>query len=425
MGTVYIEDLQPGMVLASDARSRQGRLLFSEGLGLDDLSIQTLKFWGVTEVQVEGENQAELDHRRLERLGSERAEAIAREAASRLRLSDPAHPAAMELTRVAMVQMIHSGFVPHASPQFSAPSIPPASAHAAAGHRARAPEPHRKPSLARLTGGGAKLATLPRMVVQTLDAIKNPNVSYGYLASLIGKDAALSAKLLKMVNSALYCFPEPVETIERAVTVLGSSRLTSLALGVSMMSFFADIPRDVLDMRSFWKHCLSCGVLARLLAVSAGHPNEERCFVAGLLHDVGRLVMLRNHPSHVARAIALAREEDAPLCEAERALWGFDHAQLGSRLLQAWRFPPALEHAVADHHAYDPRSSSQDAALVHLADLMAHTLRLGASGAPAAPPLIPAAWEQMNIPLSALGAAAAQGERQLDDIGHILLDGHE
>ncbi|MFP5238617.1 MAG: HDOD domain-containing protein, partial [Acidobacteriota bacterium] len=158
-----------------------------------------------------------------------------------------------------------------------------------------------------------KLATLPQVVIQTLEALKNPNVSYGYVASIIGKDTALSAKLLKLVNSALYSFPEPVETIDRAVTVVGASRLTSLALGVSMINYFADIPHDVLDMRSFWKHCLSCGVLARLLAVTAGHPNEERCFVAGLLHDVGRLIMLKNHPALVAQAIALAGEADIPL----------------------------------------------------------------------------------------------------------------
>ncbi|WP_243310734.1 HDOD domain-containing protein [Fundidesulfovibrio agrisoli] len=416
MGTVYIEDLQPGMVLASDARSRQGRLLFSEGIGLDELSIQTLKFWGVTEVAIQGQSQAELDRKRLELLGPERAQAYTREAAQRLRLSGTAHPAAEELARVAVIQMIQSGHAPQGS--FSAPRpTPPVAA-------ARTPDPRKRPSIAKLTSGAGKLATLPQVVIQTLEALKNPNVSYGYVASIIGKDTALSAKLLKLVNSALYSFPEPVETIDRAVTVVGANRLTSLALGVSMISYFSDIPRDILDMRSFWKHCLSCGVLARLLAVTAGHPNEERCFVAGLLHDVGRLIMLKNHPALVAQAIALAEEEDISLAEAEREAWGFDHAALGSRLLQAWRFPPALEHAVADHHAYDPRTSSQDAALVHLADLMAHTLHMGASGAPAAPPLIPEAWEQMNIPLSALGAAAAQGERQLDDIGHILLDEH-
>ncbi|WP_243438398.1 HDOD domain-containing protein [Fundidesulfovibrio soli] len=416
MGTVYIEDLQPGMVLASDARSRQGRLLFSEGIGLDELSIQTLKFWGVTEVAIQGQSQAELDRSRLERIGPERAQAYTREAAARLRLSGTDHPAAAELARVAVIQMIQSGHAPQGS--FSAPRPTPPEA------AARPSDPRKRPSLAKLTGGSTKLATLPQVVTQTLEALKNPNFSYGYVASIISKDTALSAKLLKLVNSALYSFPEPVETIDRAVTVVGASRLTSLALGVSMISYFSDIPRDVLDMRSFWKHCLSCGVLARLLAVTAGHPNEERCFVAGLLHDVGRLIMLKNHPALVAQTIALAEERDIALAEAEREAWGFDHALLGSRLLQAWRFPPALEHAVADHHAYDPRTSTQDAALVHLADLMAHTLRMGASGAPAGPPLIPGAWEQMNIPLSALGAAAAQGERQLDDIGHILLDEH-
>ncbi|MFP5238616.1 MAG: hypothetical protein ACLGQW_02180, partial [Acidobacteriota bacterium] len=135
MGTVYIEDLQPGMVLASDARSRQGRLLFSEGIGLDELSIQTLKFWGVTEVTVQGQSQAELDRRRLELLGPERAQAYTREAAQRLRLSGVDHPAVTELARVAVIQMIQSGHKPQGS--FSAPKPSPLAAARTADHRKR------------------------------------------------------------------------------------------------------------------------------------------------------------------------------------------------------------------------------------------------------------------------------------------------
>ncbi|KAF0233665.1 MAG: putative signal transduction [Desulfovibrionaceae bacterium] len=408
MGTVYIEDLRPGMVLSADVRSRQGRLLFSEGLALDELSIQTLKFWGVTETLVLGHDQETLDRERIKALDPAVARQAWEEASHRLKLCDPTHPTVRELKRVSFINLIQNGLP---APRRHTPEEPP--------H-----EPRKRPDLSRLASSTIKLAALPGIVTQALEALSNPNVSYSYVAEIIGKDTALSAKLLKLVNSALYAFPESVDTISRAVTVVGANRLTSLALGVSLINIFDSIPRDVLDMRSFWKHSLACGVLARLLAVTAGHPNVERCFVAGLLHDLGRLVMLKNHTAHVAQAVALARREEISLHQAERELWGFDHAELGGKLLTVWKFPASLERAVAEHHAPGDGTIHQDAALVHVADIMAHAMALGQSGSPLAPPLSGTAWDSLNIPRSALGAAAAQGERQLDDIGHILLSGN-
>ncbi|MFZ5426877.1 MAG: HDOD domain-containing protein [Thermodesulfobacteriota bacterium] len=410
MGTVYIEDLKAGMVLSTDVRSRQGRLLFSKGLTLDELSIQTLKFWGVTETLVDGVDQEDIDRERIHSLDPSLAKAAWDEAGRRLRLQHPGHPAVRELRRVTFIHLVQNGG--------NVPAPPSAGA-------VRVPEQKKRPDLTRLAGGAVKLAALPHIVIQALDALKNPSVSFAYVAELIGKDTALSAKLLKLVNSALYGFPEPVDTIARAVTVVGANRLTSLALGVSLISIFDSIPREVLDMRSFWKHSLACAVLSRLLAVSAGHPNEERCFVAGLLHDIGRLVMLKNHPGHVAQAVAVARSEGRALHEVEQDLWAFDHAMLGGRLLAAWKFPGALERAVGEHHNPGTKNIHTDAALVHLADIMTHALAMGQSGSSFAPPLSPAVWDHLNIPGSALGAAAAQAERQLDDIGHILLAGHE
>jgi len=410
MGTVYIEDLRPGMVLSADVRSRQGRLLFSSGLSLDELSIQTLKFWGVTETLIEGVDQETLDHERIRELDPAQAKAAWDETNRRLRLSDQNHSAVRELKRVTFINLVQNGVVV------------PVPGNLKNNH---AGDHKKRPDLARLANGTSKLASMPGIVAQALDALKNPNISFTYVAEIISKDTALSAKLLKLVNSALYGFPEPIDTISRAVTVVGASRLTSLALGVSLINVFGSIPREVLDMRSFWEHSLACGVLARLLAVTAGHPNEERCFVAGLLHDIGRLVMLKNHPGLVAQAIAQAQKESRQLFEVEQGLWGFDHATLGGQLLANWKFPSSLERAVAEHHHPGSKTIHQDAALVHLADILAQAVGLGQSGSPIAPALSAEVWEHLNIPNSALGAAVAQAQRQLDDIGHILLSGNE
>jgi HD-like signal output (HDOD) protein len=407
MGAVYIEDLRPGMVLSADARSRQGRLLFSKGLELDEISIQTLKFWGVTEALVDGRDQETIDRERLRALDPSLARSARDEAARRLSANPQDHPAIRELKRVAFLSIVSHGMPDPAQPL---PDPGPA------------PDPRKRPSLERLANGAVKLASLPGIVTQALEALNDPNSSYGYVAGIISKDTALSAKLLKLVNSALFGFPEPVDTISRAVTVVGASRLTSLALGVSLISVFKSVPRHVLNMRSFWEHSLACGALARNLAACAGHPSEERCFVEGLLHDIGRLVMLKNHPAHVTYVIAQAARENIPVRDAEREIWGFDHAGLGGRLLESWKFPPALVRAVGGHHGPDGKGIHPDAAITHVADVLAHALAFGHSGSPVAPPLAPGAWEHLNIPKSALGAAAAQAQRQLDEIGGILLE---
>ncbi|GAB6036346.1 HDOD domain-containing protein [Fundidesulfovibrio butyratiphilus] len=402
MGLVSVDDLRPDMVLSQDVRSRQGRLLFSQGAALDDLAIQTLKFWGVYEAPVSGYDQESLDRIRLAGVDPAVAKAAGDEADRRLALCDADHPAVAALRKTVLFDLALSG-APVTAPE--RPSFEPQ------------PAPARRLDPARLISGAARLASMPKIVDKVLQALNDPHVSYAYVGELIGKDVGLSAKLLKLVNSALFAFPEPVESVSRAVSVVGINKLTSLALGVSLIDHFDPVPQSALDMRSFWEHSLACAVLARLLATVSGHPEEERAFVAGLLHDIGRLVMLSSQPKLSVLAMAAAWEEDAPLYASESRVWGFHHAKLGGKLLTVWKFPPGLIQAVERHH--DP--DDQDSALVHVADIMAHALGLGRGGSPLAPPLSAWAWDSLEISPGVLAAVAAQAQHQLSDIGNILL----
>lgn len=402
MGLVSVDDLRAEMVLSEDVRSRQGRLLFAQGAALDDLAIQTLKFWGVYEAPVRGFDQDSIDRVRLAGLDPRLARAAGDEADRRLALCDRDHPAVVALRKAVLFDLALSG-APVAATE--PPAFDPQ------------PAPARRLDPARLISGAARLASMPKIVDKVLQALNDPHVSYAYVGELIGKDVGLSAKLLKLVNSALFAFPEPVESISRAVSVVGINKLTSLALGVSLIDHFGPVPQNALDMRSFWQHSLACAVLARLLATASGHPEEERAFVGGLLHDIGRLVMLSSQSRLSVLAMAAAWEESAPLYETESRVWGFHHARLGGKLLTVWKFPPGLIQAVERHH--DP--DDQDSALVHLADVMAHALGLGRSGSPLAPPLSAWAWDQLELSSGALAAVAAQAQHQLADIGNILL----
>lgn len=408
MGIVHIGDVRPGMVLAEDAVSLQGKTLSPKGAQLDDLAIQTLAFCGLTEVRVDGHDQDSLRRKRLAALDPARVEAAGIEAGQRLAASDPDHPATRELRRLLTARLAVSGPTAPPSPRLAAP----------------APSNGRKrPSPSRVVSGTVRLASPPDLVLKVLEALNDPRMTVNRLAGLIGKDQSLCAKLLKLVNSSLYGFPEPVDNIGRAVSVVGARRIVGLVLGVALIDGFWPLAPELLDMRSFWEHNLGCAMIARRLAQACGHPNEEQVFVAGLLHDIGRLVMLIRQPELSAQALAQAWQARRPLDEAERDVWGFDHAHLGGELLNSWKFPPVLVRAVRHHHALPGAEPCREAALVHLADVTAQVLELGRNGSPLPPALSAEAWEDLGLPISALGAAGALAESQLAELSHTLLSG--
>ncbi|UJX42596.1 HDOD domain-containing protein [Desulfovibrio sp. JY] len=266
-----------------------------------------------------------------------------------------------------------------------------------------------------------KLTSLPDVFVRINEVLNDPNSTAREAADALGKDTGLAAKLLRLVNSAFYGFPVKVDTLSRAVTIVGSRQLTTLALGISVIAIFKDLPSGLVDMRAFWKHSVSCGVIASTLAGPEAGLDVERLFVAGLLHDVGRLVLYRNVARHATHAIALARREGILLREAEKRLFGFDHATLGGMLLRKWRFPESLEKAVRHHHGSLSHMGMPMPALTHTADAISGALGLGSSGEVYAPPLSPAAWDTLDIPVDRLPDIIAAAEAQIDDIIRVFL----
>lgn len=261
-----------------------------------------------------------------------------------------------------------------------------------------------------------KLTSLPDVFVRINEVLNDPRSTAKEAADAIGKDAGLSAKLLTVVNSAFYGFPVKVDTLSRAVTIVGSRQLTTLALGISVISIFRGLPDGLVDMRSFWKHSIGCGVVASALAGPETDVDVERLFVAGLLHDVGRLVLYRSLPRHAAHALALARSEGILLREAERRVLGFDHATLGGMLLRRWRFPENLERGVRHHHGNLSHMGMAMPAIVHTADAVAGALGLGSSGEVYAPPLSPAAWTTLGLAPDRISHVVAAADAQIEDI---------
>jgi HD-like signal output (HDOD) protein len=274
-----------------------------------------------------------------------------------------------------------------------------------------------------LVRGELKLVSLPDIYFRIVEAIESPRTSASRIAEVVGKDTSLSAKLLRIVNSSFYGFPSRIESITRAITIIGADELSTLALGVSTIQVFRDVPEGFVTMRSFWRHSITVGVFARLLAARGNARQDERLFTAGLLHDLGRLLMLRKIPFTMTQALALARGRKISLPEAEQELLGFDHSVVGGLLLSEWNLPVGLSSAVRHHHAPMIASEPLPPSAVHLADLLALALRSGSSGGYRVPAPEPEAIRLLGLSPNALGPLILQAERQVREIEQVFLEG--
>ena len=273
-----------------------------------------------------------------------------------------------------------------------------------------------------LLKGFVEVSTLPTIHLRLDEAVNNPKKSMTDIAKIIREDPGLTTRLLRIVNSAFYSFPSKIETISQAVTVVGTQQIGSLSLATAVMSMFRGIPKDLVDMSSFWKHSVACGLAARILGMLRRETNTERLFVAGMLHDIGRLVLFTKAADEARQALMQSRHRQELLFQSEQEVLGFTHAAMGGLLLQTWRLPDRLEEVVTFHHSPSlARRFPVDAAIVHIADILAHALELGSAGEYYVPPLDEQAWQSLGLPSSILPTALDQVDRQWQDALHTIL----
>ena len=279
-------------------------------------------------------------------------------------------------------------------------------------------------SPAELVGGVVRLVSLPEVCIRVNEMLDDPHASASDFGKVIGQDTGLTARLLKIVNSSFYGFPSRIETVSRAVTVIGLRELRGLVLAASAVETFSRIPTEVLNMVRFWRHSVYTGVVAQALAEQASVLHSERLFVAGLLHDIGKLILCHRLPE-VARTIQQRLQQaDKPDFLIERELLGFDHAAVGGELIRAWQMPASLETAVRFHH--DPGAAEAyplEAALVHIANSMTGMAEQGldVDVEMVIQPIEPAAWETVRLDASVMETVFATASERFTEALAIIL----
>ncbi len=268
-----------------------------------------------------------------------------------------------------------------------------------------------------LVNKSLELVSPPTTYTQLDALIQNPNTSSDQISDVINTDPALATRLLKIVNSPFYGFPSQINTISRAITIIGTNELIQLVLATSVINAFRGIPDNLINMTEFWRHSLACALTAKLLAKTCKFDIPERFFIAGLLHNIGCLVMYQSVPELAKEAINRAQFGNEIIYQAEQHVLGFNHTDVGAALVKAWRLPASLIEITQFHHnPTDAQEFASEVAIVHLADVMVTSAQLGHSGDPHVPPLDPTAWESLQLNPAALPDILQQVVEQLDNL---------
>ncbi len=224
-----------------------------------------------------------------------------------------------------------------------------------------------------LVAKNIKLVSLPEVCIQVQELADSPHGTAIALGEVISTDTGLSARLLKLVNSAFYGMPSRIDTISRAVNLIGMRELKNLTFAASAAEVFAGIPPDLVDMAAFWQHSTYTGLLARHLSRHCNILHSERLFTAGLLHDVGRLLIYLKLPEQARHTLEIQLSSRRELCDIENEILGFDHTEVAYALLSEWNLPGNLCATVRYHHRpQDAHDAHLESAILHIADVVAH-----------------------------------------------------
>jgi HD-like signal output (HDOD) protein len=266
------------------------------------------------------------------------------------------------------------------------------------------------------------LPTLPRTVLKITELVNDPKSSAKDLSRVITDDQVLTARLLKLVNSSFYGFPQRISTVTNAIVLLGFDAIRSLLLTTSVFDLFAGrSKKKKQDQEKFWDHSLGCAVGAKVIGNYLRHDKIEELFVSGLLHDIGKIVEMLFLPNEFAEVVATTNKENSLMIAAENKILGYNHAEIGRLLAAKWNLPVKLEQVIAHHHQPNLAGSFiMEASIVHLADIFCRALNMGFGGDHKIPPLDPTAWETLKIKTGALERIMETMQAEYRDISSFI-----
>jgi len=253
------------------------------------------------------------------------------------------------------------------------------------------------------------LPELPSVLLELNRLMKKPLVTVNEINNLIIRDPALTARILRLANSAYYGLPYRVATLHKAVTMLGFNIIRSLGITVTIFKIFNKGNPPVLNIKGLWEHSIACAIASKKLLYKKFPALQEQAFLAGIIHDIGKLIIAQNFPEDMNRILKKLREDEfASQIELEREFIGYTHSDLGAFVGEKWKFPRELSRAIKFHHNPVPfiqkpdslKDNEETVALVlalHAGNQIAKVLSLGRSSDEKVDIIEDMTWEYLDI----------------------------
>jgi len=262
-----------------------------------------------------------------------------------------------------------------------------------------APNISPKEKLRAVTDKITSLPTLPKVITEITSLMQNPRTSAEEVGRAITMDQALASKVLRLVNSAFYGFPGRINTITHAIVILGFNTVKNIVLTASVFDKLGGHgEQDGFNLEKFWMHSIGTGVIAKEIAKKVNFRFHEESFLAGLLHDIGKIILFKFLPEEFASVQAILQKEDILILDAEKRALDLTHNEIGSWLSQRWNLPEDLRAAILYHHA--PVLANQHktmVSVVHAADVLTRALGIGSGGDKKIPVLSSDVWDELKF----------------------------
>jgi len=270
------------------------------------------------------------------------------------------------------------------------------------------------------------LITLPDVYLRINRLLEDPNSSAADIARVVAADPSFTLRLLRVANSPIYKTSQGVSTVARAVSVIGMAQIANLALSMSVASSFDGLSNALVSPANFWRHSLYCALAARHLAKIMGRCDRDALFTAGLLHDIGELVIFNRLPEQARAALTLVLDsgDELPVHDAEQQVLGFDHAEVGAEMARQWHLPSLLEECIAYHHRIEAaKKHPREVALIHICNVLAQMAELDDFDGADFEPIAPAAWEITGLDMDCVEPTLHLMQAEITEVEQMFTGG--
>lgn len=394
MAILNIEDLCVGMIVENDIRNQAGAIMLKAGQPLTERHIDLLETWGISDLEIV-EEKKKINIEEVPLHTKEKLDYI-------FQVNGCKQPVMKMFFDLRLEKEAAAGW-----PEMKIECLP----------EVERPNVDFKA----INWNEDIFPEIPEIVGKLQKVMADERSTSRDIACVIERSPSLTTKLLRLANSPFYGFYSKVETVSRAITVIGTKEVGEIVIGLSVFENFKNIKIEKIDIKNFFQHCLYCGVLSRVIAMNKRLENAERFFIYGLIHKVGRLLIFSHFSELAQYLIAETYNKDKLLTQVEQNM-GIDHAKLMGELAQKWSFSPTLIDNISHYLQPGLAQSPIEASIIHLADVITHALGIGESGDIKVPPLSSLAMSVLSFDENILSVIMEQASHQFEPLMKVFFE---